>query len=302
MVTAPPIEGNSDCRARPFHSELYFEIEAIRQQSELRDSFGLLQRYHLERFITPKEFFYPRVAMDFYQSITTQGAQSPTAIHFNIDGRQGILEARHIVEALHIPYEPVDPTHFREWSPISQRDMVRILSRGTSGDSFILRKELSFGMFLIDVLLRSNIFPLQHLVKKLQRADTISLLFPRLLCHILEHMGYPTQPYIERCHHYREHFTLDKWIQLAESVPHAPIAPPMPEATSTDPLATPPVPPAAPPTSEAFITKSTTEFCHLGLLPPPQTYIPGPSEPIAPIEETIRATTEPSSPPDSPAP
>ena len=51
----------------------------------------------------PREFFYPRVVMDFYQSMTTQGAQSPTAIHFNIDVRRGILEARHIAEALHIP-------------------------------------------------------------------------------------------------------------------------------------------------------------------------------------------------------
>ncbi|RVW21573.1 hypothetical protein CK203_115647 [Vitis vinifera] len=78
MVTQLPIEDNTDCRARPFHFELYFDIEDM-------------------------EFFYPRVAMDFYQSMTTQGAQSPTAIHFNIDVRRGILEARHIAEALHIP-------------------------------------------------------------------------------------------------------------------------------------------------------------------------------------------------------
>ncbi|KAL6329830.1 hypothetical protein AAG906_037542 [Vitis piasezkii] len=32
MVTAPPIEGNSDCRARPFHSELHFDQEAMRQE------------------------------------------------------------------------------------------------------------------------------------------------------------------------------------------------------------------------------------------------------------------------------
>ena len=42
--------------------------------------------------------------MDFYQFMTTQGAQSPTSIHFSIDGRQGILAARHIAEALHIPF------------------------------------------------------------------------------------------------------------------------------------------------------------------------------------------------------
>ncbi|RVW69104.1 hypothetical protein CK203_060682 [Vitis vinifera] len=80
---------------------------------------------------------------------TPEGAWSPTAIHFSIDGRQGILEARHIADALHIPYELVDPTVFWEWSPVSQRDIVRILSRGTFGDSVILLKELPPGMLLI---------------------------------------------------------------------------------------------------------------------------------------------------------
>ena len=112
-----------------------------------------------------------------------------------------------------------------------------------------------------------------------------------------------------------------------ESVPPAPIAP-MPEATYTAPPTTPAIPSAAPSTSEAFITISATEFramvhtfqtpttthnalfremaamraqqdqhivilCqiqqHLGLLPPPQSNILGPSKPIAPIEETIPA-------------
>ncbi|RVW33441.1 hypothetical protein CK203_098874 [Vitis vinifera] len=40
---APPIEGNSDYRSISFHLELYFDQEAIRQQPELRDSYGLLQ-------------------------------------------------------------------------------------------------------------------------------------------------------------------------------------------------------------------------------------------------------------------
>ena len=140
-----------------------------------------------------------------------------------------------MVEALHILYEPMDPTHFREWSPVSQWDMVHILSRRTFGDLVLLRKEFPPGMLLVDVLLRSNLFPLQHLVqrrgailealfriskgfyfephhllmvallhfeekvhrKKLQIADTIPLLFSWLLCHILEHMGYPTKPHLE---------------------------------------------------------------------------------------------------------
>ena len=72
----------------------------MRMQPELRDSYDLLQRYHLEHLMTPHEFFYPRVALDFYQSMTTRGVLSPTAIHFTIDGRHGVLEARHITEAL----------------------------------------------------------------------------------------------------------------------------------------------------------------------------------------------------------
>ena len=50
--------------------------------------------------------------------------------------------------------------------------------------------------------------------KKLQRADGIPLLFPRLLCQILEHLGYPEEPRLERRRHCREDFSLDKWHHL----------------------------------------------------------------------------------------
>nr|CAN74584.1 hypothetical protein VITISV_017113 [Vitis vinifera] len=227
-------------------------LEALRQQPELRDSFRLLQRYHMEDLLTPRQFYYPRVVIDFYQSMTTRGLRNPTLIQFTIDGRQGAIGARHIAEALHIPYEPVFQADFREWSSFSQSDMVRILSRGTSTASVLTRRELPSGMLLIDVLLRANIFPLQHKVqrrgailealfrisegyffgphhlimtsllhfeekvhqKKLQRADGIPLLFPRLICQILEHLGYPEQPRLERRRHCREDFSLDKWHHL----------------------------------------------------------------------------------------
>ena len=70
--------------------------------------------------------------------MTTRGVWSPTAIHFSIDGRPSVFEARHIAEALQIPYELDDPSVFHYWFPISQRDMVHILSRRTSTDSVIL--------------------------------------------------------------------------------------------------------------------------------------------------------------------
>ena len=48
-----PIEGNSDCRARAFHEEAYFDHYVLRQQPELGDSYRLLERYHLVPFMTP---------------------------------------------------------------------------------------------------------------------------------------------------------------------------------------------------------------------------------------------------------
>ena len=116
--------------------------------------------------MTPRDFFYPRVALDFYQSMTTHHVRDPTVIHFTINGRHGILGARHITEALRIPYEPVYPEDYREWAHPSQSDMVHILSRGTSTSSFLLRKELPPNMFILDTLLHHNIFPLQHLVQR----------------------------------------------------------------------------------------------------------------------------------------
>ena len=67
--------------------------------------------------------------------------------------------------------------------------------------------------------------------KKLQRADVIPLLFPRLLCQILEHVGYPSEPQLERRRICRELFTLDKWNHLTAYVapPRASYIPAPPE-------------------------------------------------------------------------
>ena len=120
----------------------------------------------MEHLLTPRDFFYPRVATDFYQSMTTNQVRDPTLIHFTIDGRHGILGARHIVEALHIPYEPARLEDYRVWTNPSQLEMVHSLSRGTSTNPYLLRKELPPNMFFIDAFLRHNIYPLQHWVQR----------------------------------------------------------------------------------------------------------------------------------------
>ncbi|KAL6310851.1 hypothetical protein AAG906_036837 [Vitis piasezkii] len=58
MLTQPPIEGNLDCRARPFHSELCFDTATFQLRPELAHSFRLLQIPH-GASATPIDFFYP---------------------------------------------------------------------------------------------------------------------------------------------------------------------------------------------------------------------------------------------------
>ncbi|KAL6327908.1 hypothetical protein AAG906_027317 [Vitis piasezkii] len=165
-----------------------------------------------------------------WTSITHDHKLGPDPIiHFTIDGHHGILGARHIAEALHIPmsqhvqriFEPgLIPEQHHSYSRASSRH-------------YILRKELPPSMFFIDALLRHNIFPLQHW--KLLRVDAIPLLFPRLLCQILEHLGYPAEPQHERRRICREIFTLDKWTSMTayggadQGAPAGPKHPEQPE-------------------------------------------------------------------------
>ncbi|XP_034697200.1 classical arabinogalactan protein 9-like [Vitis riparia] len=112
--------------------------------------------------------------------------------------------------------------------------------------------------------------------KKLQRANTIPLLFPRLLCQILEHMGFPTEPQHERRRICRERFTLDKWNQLA--------------GYFAFPGAHPMVAPPEPPQTEQ--TKSTLVSIKQGELPT-KTIPPAPASPTSappvPMPEAVSA-------------
>nr|CAN60413.1 hypothetical protein VITISV_015400 [Vitis vinifera] len=269
MLTQPPIEGNLDCRARLFHSKLCFDIATFQLRSELAQSFQLLRRYRMEHLLTPRDFFYPRVAMDFYQSMTTKQVRDPTLIHFTIDGRHSILGARHIAEALQIPYEPSHLDDFRAWTSPTELEMVHILSRGASTRPHLLRGELPPIMFLIDAFLRHNLYPLQHWTQR--RGVLLEALFkmsegiffsPHHL--ILAALLYFEEK-LERKRFCREMFTLDKWNNMtAYRVDHP--EHPQPAARRASPRHIPegipiaaPAIPRAPPVAPASSQPSTSD-------------------------------------------
>ena len=114
--------------------------------------------------------------------------------------------------------------------------MVRLLARDTTVGPVLFKRQLPPQMLLIDHLLRTSLFPLQHYVQRrgailealyrisegywfspselvmtslmhfeekvhrkgLVRAESLLLLMPRLLCQVLEHLGFPEEPRIER--------------------------------------------------------------------------------------------------------
>nr|CAN81464.1 hypothetical protein VITISV_021274 [Vitis vinifera] len=265
MLTQPPIEGNLDCRARPFHSELCFDIAAFRVRPELAQTFNLLRRYHMEHLLTPRDFFYPRVAMDFYQSMTTNQVRDPTLIHFTIDGRHGILGARHIAEALQIPYEPTQFDDFRAWTNPTELEMVRTLSRGAANRSHLLRGELPPVMFLIDAFLHHNLYPLQHwtqrrgvLLEALYKMSEGFFFGPH---HLILAVLLYFEEKLKRKRICRELFTLDKWNNMTaykvdqpeQPQPAARRASPrhIPEGITVAAPAIPRAPPAAPASSQS---------------------------------------------------
>ena len=114
--------------------------------------------------MTPRQFFYPRVVIEFYHTMTSRREPNPTAIHFAINGPAGILWATDIAATFNLPVVLSKSADFRHWPHPSSWEMVRLLSRDMTAGPILFRRQLPPSMLLSDHILRSNLFSLQHLV------------------------------------------------------------------------------------------------------------------------------------------
>ena len=235
LFVGNPIPGNVRLHRRPFHQESYYDVPALRADPRFRDSMRLIEDYSLLAFMTPRQYYYPRVVLQFYHSMTSRGADGPCELQFSIDDRRGVLRAADISAALGLRIPPANAKGYRDWAHPPHREMVRSLARDTTAGPVFYRRQLPPQMLLIDHLFRTNLFPLQHYVqrrgailealyrisegywfspselvmtslmhfeekvhrKDLVRAESLPLLMPRLLYLVLEHMGFPAEPRIE---------------------------------------------------------------------------------------------------------
>ena len=235
MYVGHPIPGNADIRSRPFQQESFYDVPGLMADPRFQESMRLIERYSLLPFMTPRQFYYPRVIRQFYHSMTSRDADGPLEIHFRIDDRPGVLSPAVISAALRLRIPQRNAEGYRDWTSPPPVTMVRVLARDVTAGTILYRRQLLPHMLLIDHLLRTCIFPLQHLVQRrgpilealyrisenflfnpselvmtsllqfekkvhrrdLTRADSIPLLLPRLLSYVLEQMGFPEEPGIE---------------------------------------------------------------------------------------------------------
>ena len=235
LFVGNPIPGNVRLHRRGFHQESYYDVPALTADPRFRDSMRLIADYSLLPFMTPRQYYYPRVVMQFYHSMTSRGAAGRLEFQFSIDDRPGVLRAADISAALGLRIPPANSEGYRDWVHPPQREMVRILARDITAGPVLFRRQLPPQMLLIDHLLRTSLFPLQHYVQRrgailealyqisegywfspfelvmtslmhfeekvhrkgLVRAEGPPLLMPRLLCQVLEHMGFPEEPRLE---------------------------------------------------------------------------------------------------------
>ena len=237
-----PIQGNARLHRRPFHQESFYNVPALRADPRYRESMRLIEEYSLLPFMTPRQHYYPRVVLQFYHSMTAWETDGPLELRFSIDDRPGVLRASDILAALDLRIPPLSSEGYRDWAHPSHREMVRSLARDATAGPVFYRRQLPPQMLLIDHLLHTSLFPLQHYVqrrgpilealyrisgrfwfspselvmtsllqfeekvhrKDLASAESIPLLMPRLLCYILEQIGFPEEPRLEmraRCPH-----------------------------------------------------------------------------------------------------
>ena len=147
-------------------------MPALTTDPWFRDSMRLIMQYSLLPFMTPRQFYYPRVVLQFYHSMSTgpamvsRGVPSPLELRFTVDNRPGVLRAADISDALGLPAELANSGGYRDWPQPSQREMVRCLARDTTAGPVLFRRQLPPQMLMVDHLLRTSLFPLQHYVQR----------------------------------------------------------------------------------------------------------------------------------------
>ena len=166
MFVGNPIPGNVRLHRRPFQQESYYDVPGLRADPRYRESMRLIEEYSLLPFMTPRQFYYPQVVLQFYHSMTSRERDGPLEIQFSIDDRPSVLRPADISAALGLRIPPCNSNGYRAWAHPPHREMVRSLARDATAGLVFYRRQLPPQIMLIDHLLYTSLFPLQHYVQR----------------------------------------------------------------------------------------------------------------------------------------
>ena len=121
LFVGHPIPGNVGLHSRDFHGESYYDVSELTTDPRFKDSMRLIEQYSLLPFMTSRMFYYPRVVLQFYHSMTSRGAPSPLELRFSIDDRPGVLRAAEISTALGLQAVQANSGGYRDWPHPTQR-------------------------------------------------------------------------------------------------------------------------------------------------------------------------------------
>ena len=71
LFVGNPIPGNVRLHRKEFHQESYYDVSVLISDHRFRDSMRLIEHYSLLPFMMPRQFYYPRVVLQFYHSMTS---------------------------------------------------------------------------------------------------------------------------------------------------------------------------------------------------------------------------------------
>ena len=77
MYVGHPIPRNTALHLRDFQQESFYDIPELRANPRFKDSMRLIEDYSLLPFMTPRQYYYPWVVLQFYHSMTSRGAAGP---------------------------------------------------------------------------------------------------------------------------------------------------------------------------------------------------------------------------------
>ena len=115
LFVGNPIPRNVWLHHRDFHGESCYDVPALMADPRFWDSMRLIEHYSLLPFMTLRQFYYPRVVLQFYHSMTSRGAPSPLELQFSIDDQPGVLRAADIVAALGLRIVQANSGGYRDW-------------------------------------------------------------------------------------------------------------------------------------------------------------------------------------------